>query len=216
MDAVRTAQRFTGRPVTILYRRTRREMPAAEEEIEGALEEGNILEELVSPLEVLREVGAGRRRCACARNALGAPGPDGRRSPVAVPGSEFTVPCDSVIVAVGQLPELAFLDGSRVARAQGRRRAGGRRDAVRRARGRLRRRRRGDRAGQHHLRVRRRPPGGRGNLRAPGRAASSSPPGSARCCRSGRSLEVKAVRARRDRAGRSRRCSPAAAAAAST
>ena len=55
----------------------------------------------------------------CVRNTLGEPGPDGRRSPVAIPGSEFVVACDTVIVAVGQLPELAFLDGSRVARHKG-------------------------------------------------------------------------------------------------
>jgi len=118
MDAVRTSQRITGTPTTILYRRTRPEMPAAEEELEGALEEGNVLEELASPLEVLREDGrvAGIR---CVRNALGEAGADGRRAPVAVPGSEFIVPCRSVVVAVGQLPELTFLDGSRVARHKG-------------------------------------------------------------------------------------------------
>jgi putative selenate reductase len=115
MDAVRTARRFTGGPVTLLYRRTRAEMPAAAEEIEGALEEGNIIEELVSPVEVVREAGhvIGVR---CIRNVLDDPEADGRRSPVPVAGSEFTVPCDTVIVAVGQLPELAFLDGSRVSR----------------------------------------------------------------------------------------------------
>jgi putative selenate reductase len=118
MDAVRTAQRLTGNAVTILYRRTRHEMPAAEEELEGAREEGNALEELVTPVEVLREGGrvAGIR---CVRNTLGAAGPDGRRSPVVIPGSGFVVPCESVVVAVGQLPELAFLDGSRVRRHQG-------------------------------------------------------------------------------------------------
>jgi putative selenate reductase len=118
MDAVRTAQRFTGEPVTLLYRRTRQEMPAAEDELDGALEEGNVLEELVTPLEILRDGGlvVGVR---CARNVLGDPGPDGRRSPAAIPGSDFVVSCDSVIVAVGQLPELAFLDGSRVMRHRG-------------------------------------------------------------------------------------------------
>ena len=118
MDAVRTAQRFTGRPVTLLYRRTRQEMPADEEELDGALEEGNILEELATPVEIVRDGGrvVGVR---CVRNSLGEPGPDGRRSPVPLAGSEFTVACDSVVVAVGQLPELSFLDGSRVTRHQG-------------------------------------------------------------------------------------------------
>ncbi|MCX6029230.1 MAG: putative selenate reductase subunit YgfK [Chloroflexi bacterium] len=129
MDATRTAQRFTGNPVTILYRRTRHEMPAAEEELEGALEEGNLLEELVAPVRIIREnvgqignlpytpgkvVGI-----ECVRNRLGEPGPDGRREPVVIAGSEFIIPCDAVIVAVGQLPELTFLDGSGVARHKG-------------------------------------------------------------------------------------------------
>ena len=118
MDAVRTSQRLTGQPVTILYRRTRHEMPAAEEELEGALEEGNVLEELVSPIEVVRE-GAGVVGLRCVRNALAEPGADGRRAPIAIPGSEFVVSCRSVVVAVGQLPELTFLDGSRVARHKG-------------------------------------------------------------------------------------------------
>ena len=115
MDAVRTAQRLTGQPATIVYRRSRLEMPAAVEELNDALEEGNLLEELASPVEVVREAGrvVGVR---CLRNALGDPGPDGRRTPIAIPGSEFVIPCDSVLVAVGQRPELSFLDGSRVTR----------------------------------------------------------------------------------------------------
>jgi putative selenate reductase len=118
MDAVRTARRFTGQPVTLLYRRTRAEMPAAEEEIEAVLEEGNVLEELVTPIEILREDGrvAGVK---CVRNSLGEAGPDGRRSPVPIAGSEVGFACDSVIVAVGQLPELTFLEGSRVTRHSG-------------------------------------------------------------------------------------------------
>jgi putative selenate reductase len=118
MDAVRTARRFTGRPVTLLYRRTRREMPAAPDELEGALEEGNVLDELVSPVEILR-TEARVIGVRCVRNRLGDPGPDGRRAPVPVAGSEFIVPADTVIVAVGQLPELAFLDRSRVTRHRG-------------------------------------------------------------------------------------------------
>jgi putative selenate reductase len=114
-DAARAAQRLTGAPVTILYRRSRHEMPAAEEELEGALEEGNILEELAAPVEILR-AGARVVGVRCVRTALGEPGPDGRRTPVEIPGSDFIVSCDTVIVAVGQLPELAFLDGSRVMR----------------------------------------------------------------------------------------------------
>jgi putative selenate reductase len=115
MDAARTAQRLTGAPVTVLYRRTRREMPAAAEELEGVLDEGNRLEELAAPVEVVRDAGS-VVGIVCVRTVLGAPGPDGRRAPVEVPGSRFVVPCDTVIVAVGQLPDLAFLEESQVTR----------------------------------------------------------------------------------------------------
>jgi len=110
--------RMTGNPVTILYRRTRKEMPAAEEELEGALEEGNVLEELVAPVRIIRN-GGKVVAIECVRNRLGEPGPDGRREPLAIPGSEFTIETDSVIAAVGQLPELAFLEGSGVTRHRG-------------------------------------------------------------------------------------------------
>jgi putative selenate reductase len=118
MDAARTAQRLIGAPVTILYRRTREQMPAAAEELEGAIGEGNRLEPLVTPTEILRD-GSTLVGVRCVRNELGEPGPDGRRMPRAIPGSAFVVPCDTVIVAVGQLPELAFLDGSAVMRHRG-------------------------------------------------------------------------------------------------
>lgn len=115
MDAARTARRLTGAPVAILYRRSRLEMPAAYEEIEAALAEGIELHELVAPVEVVREQGAvtGVR---CVRTALGPAGADGRRSPIPVAGSAFVVACDAVVVAVGQLPDLAFLDGSGIVR----------------------------------------------------------------------------------------------------
>ena len=112
MDAVRTSRRLTGNPTTIVYRRTRAEMPASPEEIEGALEEGNILEELVTPVRVVLDDEGAVTGLACVRNQLGEPGPDGRRRPVVIPGSDFVIPCDSIMVAVGQTPELSFLDGS--------------------------------------------------------------------------------------------------------
>ncbi len=195
MDAVRTSRRFSGNPVTLLYRRTRREMPAAEEELEGALEEGNILEELVSPVEVIRNndrrdagpTGSGGRVTGvrCVRNILGEPGPDGRRSPVPVAGSEFLVPCDTVVVAVGQLPELTFLEGSRVSRHEGGGVVVDWHDPLRGTRGSLCRGRRRGRAGQHHLGVRRRPAGGRGNLPQVGRAVRDAPLESACALRRG-------------------------------
>jgi putative selenate reductase len=113
MDATRVAQRCTGNPATIVYRRTRQEMPANEEELEGAFEEGTLLEELASPIRVILKEG---RVVAleCIRNRLGEPGADGRRRPVPIEGSEFQIETDSVIVAIGQRPELTFLDGSAV------------------------------------------------------------------------------------------------------
>ncbi len=113
MDAVRVARRLTGNPATIVYRRTRREMPASEEELEGAFEEGAVLEELASPTRVILK---GDRVAAleCVRNTLGEPGADGRRRPVSIQGSEFQIEADSIIVAVGQSPDLTFLGGSAV------------------------------------------------------------------------------------------------------
>ncbi len=113
MDAARTAQRLTGQPATVLYRRTRREMPAEPEEIEGLLAEGNALQELVSPVRVVVEDGE-VVSLECVRNELGEPDASGRRRPVPIPGSEFQIEADSIIVAIGQQPDIAFLDGSAV------------------------------------------------------------------------------------------------------
>ncbi len=102
MDAARTARRLTSGSVTIVYRRTWREMPADEEEIEDALVEGVILEELASPTRIILQEG---RVVAleCVRNELGEPGLDGRRRPIPVVGSEFQIEADSLIIAIGQV-----------------------------------------------------------------------------------------------------------------
>jgi putative selenate reductase len=111
MDAARTAQRLTGRPATIVYRRTQAEMPAEEEELRDLFDEGNELIELASPSRVILEDG---RVIAleCVRNRLGDPGPDGRRRPERIEGSEFQIQADSIFLAIGQKPDIAFLDGS--------------------------------------------------------------------------------------------------------
>lgn len=111
MDAARTAKRLTGGAVTIVYRRSRSEMPANEEEIEEALAEGVIVEELASPTRIILQEG---RVVAleCMRNELGEPGPDGRRRPIPIKGSEFQLEADAIIVAIGQKPDISFLDGS--------------------------------------------------------------------------------------------------------
>ena len=111
MDAARTAQRLTGQPATVVYRRTRAEMPAEEEEVEDLLLEGNSLLELATPRRIVLENGrvAGLE---CVRNELAEPGADGRRRPVPVPGSEFVIEADSVVVAIGQSPDKVFVDGA--------------------------------------------------------------------------------------------------------
>ena len=113
MDAARSAARVTGSPVTVIYRRTRAEMPADIEEIEDLIAEGNRIEELLSPVRVIRKDGK-IVAIRCVRNELGEPGPDGRRRPVPIAGSEIDIPADTMIVAIGQRPELSFLDGSKV------------------------------------------------------------------------------------------------------
>jgi len=113
MDAARTARRLTGQPVTVVYRRTQAEMPATEEEKDALLAEGNILKEMASPTRVILQDGR-VAALECVRNKLGEPGPDGRRKPLRIEGSEFQIEADSVIVAIGQRPDIAFLDGSAV------------------------------------------------------------------------------------------------------
>jgi NADH-quinone oxidoreductase subunit F len=106
IDAARVALRQRGvQSVTIFYRRTREEMPAYEEEINGAIEEGVKLEILVSPVKVETDRGkvVGMQLM---RNKLGARDASGRRKPVPLPGSEFTVNLDTVIVAISESSEL--------------------------------------------------------------------------------------------------------------
>jgi putative selenate reductase len=109
MDAARTAQRLTGHPSTVVYRRTQAEMPAEAEELRDLFDEGNDLIELASPSRVILKEGC-VTALECVRNELGEPGPDGRRKPVPVQGSEFEIDADAIILAIGQQPDIAFLD----------------------------------------------------------------------------------------------------------
>ncbi len=109
MDAARTAVRL-GAEVTVLYRRTRREMPCLLEEVEGAEEEGVRIEVLVAPLR-LAELGNGHAlRLTCQRMELGEPDASGRRRPVPVADSELDVDCDTVIAAVGQKVDMGLAE----------------------------------------------------------------------------------------------------------
>ncbi len=100
VDAARTAKRLGAAKVTILYRRTREEMPASPEEIDATLEEGIEIEYLAAPVKVL---GTKKMKAIrCIRMALGEPDKSGRRRPVPVKGSEFKIKADLLIPAVSQ------------------------------------------------------------------------------------------------------------------
>ncbi|MFZ5647336.1 MAG: NAD(P)-binding protein [Bacillota bacterium] len=104
MDAARTALRNGAAEVTVYYRRTFEEITAARDEIHEAREEGIVFRTLVSPQSFKGEIGV-VTGIEFIENRLGDPDASGRRSPVAVPGSQFSVEVDTVIVAVGQAPE---------------------------------------------------------------------------------------------------------------
>jgi glutamate synthase (NADPH/NADH) small chain len=103
MDAARSALRL-GSSVTLLYRRTRAEMPARAEEVANALEEGIELRELTIPVRMLGDERGAVRAVECRRAELGEPDASGRRRPVPVLNSEFEVAADTVVVAVSQSP----------------------------------------------------------------------------------------------------------------
>ncbi len=104
IDSARTALRLGAKKVSIVYRRTRAEMPASPEEIEAALEEHIEIMFLAAPLKI---APSGQKvNLTCNRMELGEPDASGRRRPVAIKGSEFTVEFDTVIGAIGQSPEI--------------------------------------------------------------------------------------------------------------
>jgi len=105
IDAARVAVRQNDvKSVTVLYRRTRDEMPAFEEEIEAALVEGIELQILVSPVGIRTDGGA-VSGVTVIRNRLGDRGADGRRRPVPIPGTETDLPFETVIVAISEDPD---------------------------------------------------------------------------------------------------------------
>jgi NADH-quinone oxidoreductase subunit F len=102
VDSARVALRQKEvKSVTIIYRRGRDEMPAFDEEIEAAALEGVKLETLVSPLELVSD-GGRLSRIKCIRNRLGEVDSSGRRRPVPVTGTEFTLPLDTLVVAISE------------------------------------------------------------------------------------------------------------------
>lgn len=103
MDAARTALRL-GAEVHIVYRRTEAELPARKEEVHHAMEEGIVFDMLTNPVEVLSDDKGWVRALRCIRMELGEPDASGRRSPVPVEGSEFEIPTETVIMALGTSP----------------------------------------------------------------------------------------------------------------
>jgi glutamate synthase (NADPH/NADH) small chain len=101
LDAVRTALRLGATTATVVYRRSRAEMPARAEEIRHAEEEGVVFELQVSPVAIEGDADRWVTGLRCVDTVLAEPDESGRRSPVAVGGSERVVPCDTIVIAVG-------------------------------------------------------------------------------------------------------------------
>ncbi len=114
VDAARTAWRLGAASVKVVYRRSRPDMPAISEEVDEAIDEGIEIDFLTAPLHI--EPAQRGWNLTCQSMVLGEPDESGRRSPMPVNGSEFTIACDRVILALGQkadtslLPESSALD----------------------------------------------------------------------------------------------------------
>lgn len=104
VDSARTALRLGTNQVTIIYRRTRAEMLAYPVEVERALEEGVEITLLATPSQISQD--GGRLKLTCNRTELGELDASGRRRPVTITGSEFSMEFDSIIVAIGQVPDI--------------------------------------------------------------------------------------------------------------
>jgi formate dehydrogenase beta subunit len=109
IDCVRVALREGADDVILLYRRTRKEMPADSWEIDGAEEEGVQFEFLILPKKIIVDDKRQVTGVECVRMQLGEPDDSGRRRPQPIEGSEFVVECDTLIPAIGQDPELSFI-----------------------------------------------------------------------------------------------------------
>ena len=103
MDAARCAKRL-GAEVTVVYRRSEKEIPARKEEFEHAKEEDIVFKLLTNPVEILADESGWVRGIRCIEMELGEPDERGRRRPIEKPGSEFEMECDAVIMALGTSP----------------------------------------------------------------------------------------------------------------
>jgi NADH-quinone oxidoreductase subunit F len=109
MDAARVAKRqLECEEVTLIYRRTRKEMPAFDEEIEAALDEGVTMLPLNNPAKIVVENGQ-MVGVECMKMELGEPDDSGRRRPLPIDGSEYVVPLDTLIIAIGEDADISYL-----------------------------------------------------------------------------------------------------------
>jgi NADPH-dependent glutamate synthase beta subunit-like oxidoreductase len=108
IDCARMALRLGCKEVSILYRRTQEEMPAYPQEVEEALEEGIEIQFLTTPVRIIG-VNGRVTRVECTRMRLGEPDASGRRRPLPLKSSEFSLEADVVVTAIGQTPDLGFL-----------------------------------------------------------------------------------------------------------
>jgi len=104
MDSTRCALRLGAKEVKIVYRRSRQEMPVRAEEIENAEEEGIVFEFLTNPRRFIGNERGWVKAMECIRMRLGEPDASGRRRPIPIEGSEFTMDVDTVIIAIGRTP----------------------------------------------------------------------------------------------------------------
>ncbi|MBN2645057.1 MAG: FAD-dependent oxidoreductase [Desulfuromonadaceae bacterium] len=112
IDCVRVALREGAEESILVYRRTRKEMPAESYEVDDAEEENVRFEFLVNPTRLITENNK-VTGVEVIKMALGEPDESGRRRPAPVPGSEYVIPCDLVIPAIGQDPDLSYLEGDK-------------------------------------------------------------------------------------------------------
>jgi len=108
MDAARTALRLGAREVNVLYRRSGEEMPANPWEVKEAESDGVKIQFLVAPKKILGKDGK-TTGMECIRMKLGEPDESGRRTPIPIVGSEFIVEADTIILSVGEVPDVSFL-----------------------------------------------------------------------------------------------------------